>query len=115
MSLNGKRAEFVAALTTVDGVTGYAKRPTVPRAGDAWPSWRGAERDDTQQFVHTWSVAVVLPTDETAANDWIDDHAEEIQDALLQGGVAYTDGFDPANLGTDQSPVFGLLFSTRSE
>jgi hypothetical protein len=114
MSLAGKRAAFAAALSTVDGVAGYAERPAAPRAGDAWPVWRGAERDEDSGLLgHTWAVGVYLPQDRGSADDWIDGHVDALIAALRP--VAYVDGFDPANFGTDNSPVFGLLLTTRSE
>lgn len=116
MSIVGKRQDFATALTLVDDVHGFAYRPASPKAGDAWPIYRGAERDgDTGMFAHTWAVGVVLPKDERAASAWIDAHVETLVDTLAQEGVAYVDQYDPANFGSDTSYIYGLLLSTRSE
>lgn len=114
MSLNDTRAAFQAALSTVAGVTGYVKRPSTPRPGDAWPIWGGGDVDETTGlFDDTWSVGVMLPADEQSANDWIDAHIDDIVSGLRP--VAYVDGRRPANFGTDASPVYGLLISTSRE
>jgi hypothetical protein len=116
MSIVGKRQDFAIALGLVDDVQGFAYRPASPKAGDAWPIFGGGERDDaTGLFSHTWSAAVYLPQDERAASAWIDDHVDLLADTLAQRGVAYVDGFNPVNLGTDTSYIYGLLLTTRSE
>lgn len=115
MSLTGKRAQIAAALSTVDGVTGFERRPRGPRPGDAWPLYQGAARDgDTGLFAHTFAVGLMLPQDEAAADDWIDGHLESIADALARG-AGWMEEAEPANFGTDTSPVYGLLITMRSE
>jgi hypothetical protein len=113
MSLNGTRAAIKAALDTVTGVTGYLKRPSTPKPGDAWPLWRGAARGDVRLFEHAWAVAVLLPQDELAANDWVDDHIDALVDALRP--VLYVEGYDPANFGPEGSPAYGLLITGTIE
>jgi hypothetical protein len=116
MSITGKRDDFATALGMVTDVRGFAYRPSAAKAGDAWPIYRGAERDeDTGMFAHAWAVAVMLPQDERTASTWIDEHADALVDTLAQQGVAYVDQYTPANLGTDASYIFGLLLTTRSE
>jgi len=115
MSLAGKRAEFAATLSTVDGVNGYPYRPGEPRPGDAWPQWAGGTVDEASgQIANGWSVAVYLPQDERAADEWVDARAQLIGDALESAQVAYVEGFAPANLSPNGT-VYGLLITTRSE
>lgn len=116
MSLVGKRQQIADALSTVEGVTGYPYQPTTARAGDAWPLYQGAERDeDTGMFAHNWSVGVALPQDEQAANTFIDAHLDAIDRALLSSGAGYIDRIDPANFGNDNNIVYGLVLVMRSE
>jgi hypothetical protein len=116
MSLVGKRDDLASALDLVADVRGFAYRPSSTKAGDAWPVYGGAERDDnTGMFAHTWSVAVALPQDERAASAWIDAHIDELVDTLARQGVAYVDRYDPANFGDANSYVYGLILTTRSE
>jgi len=114
VSLAGKRQEFADALSTVDDVTGYAYRPADPRAGDAWPVWGGSDRDDDRlPFTTSWRVVIQLPQEERASDEWIDAHEQDLFDAISP--VAFIDGFAPANLGGQNSTVYGLVITTRSE
>jgi hypothetical protein len=115
MTMAGTRQAFANALSTVNGVRGYTYKPGAPRPGDAWAQWTGDTVDDASgQMMSGWSVLVVLPQDERAADEWIDEHAQELGDALQQGQVAYVDGFAPANLNPNGT-LYGLLITTRSE
>jgi hypothetical protein len=112
MSLASVAADLKTALDTVDGVTGYVKRPGSPKVGDAWPLWRGGDRDQQSGlFDDIWVLAVYLPQDEEAANAWIDAHTDAIVTAVR--AILYIDGRVPANLGTDASPVKGLMITGR--
>ena len=89
------RTAIAAALSTVDGVTGYPKKPSTPRAGDGWALWGGAERwEGAGPFVTTWRVLIALPPDEAAADAWIAGHLDDLIDALQH--VAHIDRIDPA-------------------
>jgi hypothetical protein len=115
MSLIGKREAFADALDEVSGVRGYPYRPGAPRKGDAWPQWGGGEVDPASgQILNGWSVLVMLPQEERAADEWVDAHAQLIGDALERADVAYVSGFAPANLSPNGT-VYGLLITTRSE
>lgn len=114
MSLASTRQSFADVLSGVAGVQGYPKRPAAPSVGDAWPVWRIAALDDnSQQFTNGWDLLVYMPQDEAAADDWIDDHIQELIEALEP--VAAVDSYQPANLAPSGSSVFGLLINTRSE
>lgn len=102
MSNATTRAAIAAAVSTIDGLKGYAKRPDSIASGDAWPRWRGAQRGEQRLFVNTWSVVVALPADEDIADDWADQYGEQLVDALSP--VLYVTDIDPAVLpmgGTD--------------
>ena len=108
------RAEIVAALNAVAGIQAYLSKPSAPRSGDAWLTWRADRDSDTVGgFDITWSIVIVTPAGEQASDTWIDDHLDAVLAALRP--VTYVTGFAPANLGTDASPVFGLLITTDRE
>lgn len=109
MNLLAKRAEFVAALNTVTDVQGYQYQPDTPRPGDAWPLWRGADRDEGQ-FVSGWSVAVFVPAVPREAERWIESHISDLYEAIQP--VAYIDGFAAQNLSPSGQC---LVITTRSE
>lgn len=114
MSLVGDRADIAAALSTATGVTGYVYRPTAPKTGDAWPLLSSLESAGTATtFLTNWRVIVYLPQDERSASEWIDTHHENLVDALLP--VGFVDRIEPANIGTEQAPVSGLLITMRGE
>ena len=111
MSISGRRAAFQQALTAVDGVQAFSNRVVAPRAGDAWPVWRGGTREDGL-FVFSWDVVVTLPADERTAETWVQEHLGVLLAAV--GPVAYVDGFTIANLSPD-GQQYALVLTTRSE
>lgn len=114
MSLNGFREDVATALSGVDDVTGYAKRPSAPKTGDAWTLLGGLERDAGDPgFTVTWVVLILLPPDEVIANDWIDNHAQDIFDALQP--LAYVERFTPVALQVNNSEHKALQIEMRSE
>lgn len=113
MSNATTRAALAAALSTVSGVTGYAQRPKVFKAGDAWPQWRGSERADSIGFYETWNVLVVLPADETTADSYADVNQAALLNALRP--VLFIDSFAPATLPADGNDMYALLITGRTE
>ncbi len=106
------RDDIAEALSTADGVTGYAYRPTATKPGDAWPLSGPWERSEGLTFIRTWRVMVLLPQDDRAASDWADDHVEALVDALLPVGFVDRIEFVPsAAEGGDQ---FALQITMRS-
>lgn len=96
------RTAIAAAVSTIDGLTGYTKRPDSINVGDVWPRWRGTARGDDRMFVNTWVVVVALPGDEDTADDWVDLYGPALFTALQP--LLYITAFDPAVLpmtGTD--------------
>lgn len=86
MTLVGQRAEIAAALSTVDGVTGFERRPAAPRAGAAWSVFTGGPRAAGTAFMMTWNVYVITPADEDAAVEWFDARWEALFYALEDVG-----------------------------
>jgi hypothetical protein len=112
-SLAAGRAEIRAALDAVDGVKSYDKQPAAPRQGDAWLRWRGDRADEGVGFDVTWIIVITTPQGEAAADAWIDDHLDDLLAALRP--ATYVTGYGPANLGTDASPIDGLLITSNRE
>lgn len=113
MSLVGERLGIKQALDTATGVQGFEYRPTTPRAGDAWPLLGALDRADGLSFYTTWLVLVFLPQDERAQSAWIDEHAEEIVDALL--AVGFVDRIEPVILTAGSGDQYALQITMRSE
>lgn len=117
MSIAGKRADLAAAIDTVPGVTGYPYRPTVPNTGDAWPLVGPIERDQPSgQFEVTWRMRIVLPADEAAASQWLDDHFLALWSALEDEG--YITRAEPVSLSVgqpDNGSMYGFEITLRSE
>lgn len=113
MSLIDARADIVTALNTVEGVTGYARRPTTLKPGAAFPRFAGAARGPGMSFAMTWNVVVIVPQSEAAASDWLDSRAELIAAAL--DPVGYVDSFVPVKLETGDGDLHAIQFVMREE
>lgn len=107
------RANIAAALTTVAGVTGYAKKPKVTRAGDAWPLINQLTRGPGATFQTEWRIAVTIGADEGSAIDRFDSLVPEITQALQ--AVAYVDLARPITIPTEAGDLYGVEIIARSE
>ncbi len=113
MSLATQRAEIAAQLGAVDGVTGYAYRPKVPKPGDAWPTLPSMELQSGLVWRATWTVVVFLPQDERAASMWLDAHFDAVALAL-RGGSTFPDSAEPGLMTTSGGDWYVLQFTIRS-
>jgi hypothetical protein len=111
-SARQRLADAVNALDP-DVYRGYVRRPTSPRAGDAWPLWDGAERADGGAFMVSWRVRVFLPQDEIKASEWVDAHLDALYDAIEP--VAYVDSFRPVLIAAAGGDQYALDIFVRSE
>lgn len=107
------RADIAAAVSAVDGLHGFAKRPNVLNTGDAWPQWSGAERSDGALFANTWRIYIVLPSDETTADEWADLYGDLLAEALAP--VLFVDTIAPALLAAGTGDVYALMITGRAE
>lgn len=108
------RAAIAAALSTVADVNGYPKRPTVMKAGDGWPQWRGNERAGGFGFVETWVVLIVMPqSDEFTADEFADSHGEALLAALRP--VMFVAGMQPATVPAAGNDMYALMITGRVE
>ena len=107
------REDIAAALSTVDGVTGYAYRPDTARSGDGWALLSRLERDAATTFMVTWRVLVLLSPDERTASHWIDAHATLLFEALEP--VAFVGSFEPVEVPIGGSTQLALQIMLRRE
>lgn len=114
MSNATTREAIAAALSTVDGITGYAARPDQMSEGDGWPQWGGMEYHGGYVYTQKWNVLVVTPSaDDVTADHFVDEHADAIIDALR--GTMFVEKVDPAKIPTPAGDIYAVLFSGRSE
>jgi hypothetical protein len=86
VSLAGKRQQIAAALDSVADVHGHEHRPSTMAVGDAWPLLGPLDRVRGTAFVATWRVRLILPQDEEAASEWLDEHWPPLFYALERHG-----------------------------
>lgn len=113
MSFSTTRTSLAAALSTVAGVTGYTKKPSVWSPGDALVL---VERIDSVQGVAwqcTWRIVLMLPGDQGAAIEQFDDLFPEICEAVRH--EVFVDSATPQEVATDNGPMTGVVILARSE
>lgn len=76
------RDDIAAALSTVTGISGYVKRPSAAKAGDAWPKLQGREHISLGSWETSWQIVVKLPVDDRVHDEWIIERFDPIVDAL---------------------------------
>lgn len=119
MSLAGDRQAIAAALSTAPGVTGYEFRPANPRqpvrlrAGDAWPVLGAMDRGPGRAFEVTWRVLVYLPHAVVKASEWVDEHHEQLVDALED--VGFVDRIEVVTIPDGDANPYVLQITMRSE
>lgn len=107
------RETIAEALSLVDGITGYAKRPDVLTEGVGWALVQQLTRGPGQAWQTTWRVIVLLSGDELTASDQLDEFAVTVPIALQ--AVLYVDSITPYAVKTDAGDLFGFQLIARSE
>lgn len=105
-----RREDLAAALSTVDGITGYAFRPKALTPGDAWPLLSAYELEEGW-LMRKERVIVFLPQNEQKASEFMDGIVGLLCDALRPLG--YVERFDPT-----EGPAAGqysMTITLRSE
>jgi hypothetical protein len=114
MSRAQTRVDIATAMSAVPGITGYSRRPGTPRAGDAWPLWRGAERGQAgHTYIDTFVVMIALAGSEAAADEFLDSTGVLVEDALST--LMYVDSMAPVAIATDAGDSYGLMITGRCE
>jgi hypothetical protein len=78
------RAAFAAAANGVLGDKRCAPYyRTTTRPGDAWVSFARRDRDDTGfGYMDSWEIRVALSQDLATAEAWVDEHSDDLADAI---------------------------------
>jgi hypothetical protein len=116
MTFMDTRTELATALSSVTGVTGYAHRPMVITAGDAWPLFQEANRGPGQAWGATWKVFVILGStgDEKSTSDLSEDILPELVDEV--NPIAYVESPVPAvEYPTSAGTFIALALTCTSE
>ena len=116
MTIAETKTAIAAAMSSIDGITGYPHRPHVLNQGDAFVRWGGWERADGAAYVSTYSVTLILPQgSEEAADARAYAVADLIADALQP--LLYVVSFTPTNVPIEGQPrgLFALTVTGRSE
>jgi hypothetical protein len=113
VSFTDTRAELATALSTVDGITGYEKRPAVPKIGAAYPLLELATRGPGDAFEGTWRVIVFCGGDEHTATAFVDEKLAELVVALEP--TAYVDTARPGITSINNTDVHVVEITCRSE
>jgi hypothetical protein len=114
MTTDEFRTAVATALSTVDGVKGYAKRPGAINVGDGWPRWGGGHRDvGAIAFEETWHVIVAAPGDEDTATEWCDAHRDALFAALSP--LLYITALEPALLPMAGTDTYALQITGTAE
>lgn len=114
MTIIGQREAIARALSGVLDVHGYAHRPVTLSTGDAWPVLGPGERQPGTAFLLTWSVRVIPPQDEYAAEDWFDARWPALFYAL-NDHVGFVDRFEPILLETGAGNMLAYQITMRTE
>lgn len=102
------RADLVALLAGIDGVTALQYPSGTPAQGQAWPLL--GEIDMSSYGVATWHVVFVAGGDGRTAERWLDANLVAVLDALRP--FMYVDTVTPVDLGNN---VVGVQFAGRRE
>jgi hypothetical protein len=116
MSIDVQKEAIAAALSTIEGITGYSGRPDALNPGDMFVRWGGWVRADGDAFLATWSATLVLPQgSEQDADAEAYRVADLIADALQP--FMYVTEFAPTSIPTAGSArgMFALTVTGRSE
>lgn len=107
------RQSIADALSTVAGVTGYAKRPKATKPGDAWALVNQLTRGPGASFQTEWRIAITIADDPITAADKFDSLIPEVTQALQ--AVAYVDSARPIAVPTEAGDLYGAEILARSE
>ncbi len=111
MSLADTRTALRDALATVDGVNALLRPPTTIANGQAWPQFDGATLSGVPYGIAGWTVWAVAGSTQTAAETWLDEHAEDVLAALRP--VLAVDTVTPVAIG--DTGLIGVQFAGRKE
>jgi hypothetical protein len=109
--VNIDRKAIADVLTTVDGVTGYPYRPKHCKIGDAYPLIEHIDRVQGLMFIASWKVQMWLGPDEFKADEFLEQVAVPVAQALQNANVLYVTSVLPVALGTQGGDVLAAEFT----
>lgn len=107
------RAAIAAALSSVDGVTGYVKRPTVLTPGDAVVYVESLDHMLGVVWQATWRIVLFLSADEGVAIEQLDTLFPGVCEALQP--VVFPDSATPQLVTTEGGDMTAVVIIARSE
>lgn len=107
------RADIAARLSTVPGVKGYTKRPTVWSPGDALVLVERIDHTLGVVWQPTWRIILMLSGDEGVAIDQLDTLFPAVCEAIQP--VVYADSATPELIPTEGGPMTAVVIIARSE
>ncbi|GAA2817454.1 hypothetical protein [Kribbella solani] len=113
MSFVESRAAIAEALSTVEGVTGYPKRPTTWTPGDAIVLVEQIDHTLGVAWQVTWRIVLLLSGDEGVAIEQLDELLPLITDALQP--LVYVDTATPEAVQTEGGDMTAVVILARSE
>ncbi|GAB3817464.1 hypothetical protein [Kribbella italica] len=113
MALSATRTAIAAALSAVDGVTGYVARPTVWGSGDAVVFLDRLEKVEGVITQATWRIVLLLSGDEGVAIDQLDTLFDPIIEATRS--EIFIDSASPELIPSEGGPMTAIVFLARSE
>lgn len=107
------RQSIADALSVLENVNGYPKKPDVVTIGDAWPLVDSLERGPGQAFQTRWRIALVLGADVETATDQLDELVPAVCEALV--AEVYVDSARPLSIPVEAGSLYGCEIIARSE
>ena len=103
------RTEFAAAVTGVAGISCTPNYRQSLKPGDAFVRLGVRRRDGSGlAYADTWQVWLALPQDVATAEKWLDEHIDEISEALRP--LLNLNTITPAELALGGNTVPGVIF-----
>lgn len=113
MSFTATRTAIADALSTIDGVTGYAKRPTIWSSGDAIVLVDRIDHVLGVAYQATWRIVLLLSGDEGLAIDQLDELFPAVCEAL--NPIAFVDSATPEAVSVEGQNMTAVIILARSE
>lgn len=105
------REALAEALTALDGLTISAGYRQITNQGEGFVRFAGRVRDGSGYgYINTWEIWIALSQDVPTGETWLDDHVNEITDALSPHLMVLT-GVTPAQLALGANPINGVIFA----
>lgn len=113
--MNTTREDIAAALSTIAGIKGYARRPKALAPGTAYPLIGALIRGRGLSFGYSWRIVLILGGDERKADEMLEAQLPEIAVALQEADVLYVDSAVPFIVPTEAGDIYAAEITGRSD